>query len=248
MSLLNLKVGVTMPAYNEEEGIVSYINDIYSIFKGNVKEIVFIVADDLSTDKTLIELRYGINLGLPVKIVEAKVNTGSGPTTIRAWKEALNHDLDILVNTDGDGQYEPRELFEMVEELVQSELSVVEGKRINRNESFLRKMGSLSTRFLVFFRTRKRPGDANCPTRVYDMKIFPLLLTSCPSEAITPNMRMAVSYRKHNLQYKSFNLVFLPRRSKSNVGTLWAGGRGKFSPSLRYLKFCYRAIKDWFFY
>jgi dolichol-phosphate mannosyltransferase len=248
MTFLNIKVGVTMPAFNEEEGILSYIEDIYSIFKNNVREIVFIISDDLSVDNTVAKLKEGRELGLPIKTIESNINTGSGPTTIRAWKESLNHNFDLLINTDGDGQYEPRALFDMVNHLVTKRLHVVEGKRINRNESLLRKIGSLSTRILVFFRTWKNPGDANCPTRVYNMNIFPNLLLKCPNSAITPNMRMAVAYRKQNLKYEAFDLDFLPRRSKSNIGTLWAGGRGRFGPSLRYVKFCLKALNDWFFH
>jgi glycosyltransferase involved in cell wall biosynthesis len=248
MTFLNIKVGVTMPAFNEEEGIISYVEDIYSIFKNNVTEVVFIISDDLSTDNTVVKIMEGSELGLPIKTVESKINTGSGPTTIRAWKESLNHNFDILINTDGDGQYEPQALFEMVNKLVNKRLHVVEGRRINRDESILRKMGSLSTKILVFIRTWKNPGDANCPTRVYDMNIFPNLLLKCPDSAVTPNMRMAVAYRKQNLKYEAFDLVFLPRRSKSNIGTLWAGGRGKFGPSLRYVKFCLKALIDWFFH
>ena len=237
-----------MPAFNEEEGILSYIEDIYSIFKNNVREIVFIISDDLSIDNTVAKLKEGRELGLPIKTIESNINTGSGPTTIRAWKESLNHNFDLLINTDGDGQYEPRALFEMVNHLVTKRLHVVEGKRIDRNESLLRKIGSLSTRILVFFRTWENPGDANCPTRVYNMNIFPNLLLKCPNSAITPNMRMAVAYRKQNLKYEAFDLDFLPRRSKSNIGTHWAGGRGKFGPSLRYVKFCLKALNDWFFH
>lgn len=235
-----------MPVFNEEEGITSYVQDIYSIFKNNVKEIVFIISDDLSTDNTLSKIKKGIELGLPIKIIESKVNTGSGPTTFRAWKESINHNLDVLINTDGDGQYEPHALFDMVNKLINGRLDVVEGRRINRDDSILRKVGSLSTRILVFLRTRENPGDANCPTRVYDMKVFPNLLSTCPANSITPNMRMAVAYRKLKLAYESCDLIFLPRRSKSNVGTLWAGG-GKIKQSFRYLKFCYKAFIDWFF-
>jgi len=247
MTYLNVRVGVTMPAFNEGEGILSFIQDIYEVFRNNTKDVVFIISDDFSTDNTLLELKKGTELGIPIIILESQINTGSGPTTIRAWKESLKYNLDVLINTDGDGQYEPHALFEMVNKLVNRGLCVVEGRRINRNQNILRKVGSSSTRILVFLKTWKNPGDANCPTRAYNMSQFSSLLSKCPSDSITPNMRMAVAYRRLNLEYESIDLVFLPRRSKSNIGTHWAG-EGRFSPSLKYIKFCFKALNNWFFH
>jgi dolichol-phosphate mannosyltransferase len=246
MDLNRIKLAITMPAYNESSGIVSFLEDIYEEFYQKIEQLDFIIADDLSTDNTVFILKQSAARGLPLKIVETKFNTGSGPATHRAWSFILSGDYDVVLNTDSDGQYDVPALFDMVRVLITENLEVVEGNRILRKSSIVRKFGTLMTKFLVLIRSRNFPGDANCPTRAYDFNIFKDLVNKCPPNAITPNMWMAVNTRKSKLKFRKVDLEFLPRRGEVSVGTLWSGGSHNFSPTIKYFKFCYKAFKNWF--
>jgi dolichol-phosphate mannosyltransferase len=246
MNLSEIKLAITMPAFNESSGIIAFLEDIYKEFQQKIGFLEFIVADDRSTDTTVLILEKSRDRGFPIKIIESTLNTGSGPATHRAWSFVLNGDYDVVLNTDSDGQYSARALLEMVRVLITENLDVVEGNRILRKSSMVRKFGTFMTKFLVLIRSRNFPGDANCPTRAFDFKIFKDLVNKCPANAITPNMWMAVNIRNSELKFKKMDLEFLPRRGGTNIGTLWAGGRWKFSPTIKYFKFCYKAFKNWF--
>jgi len=113
-----LKVVVTIPAYNEEVTIA----DVIEGCKNYASEIF--VIDDGSTDKT----REIAQLA-EVKLIIHKMNRGLSDTIQDGFRAALNVGADIIINIDADGQYLPEEIPKLISPIVRDEADFVLGSR-----------------------------------------------------------------------------------------------------------------------
>ncbi|MHA2062281.1 MAG: glycosyltransferase family 2 protein, partial [Candidatus Sifarchaeia archaeon] len=114
----DLKVVVTIPAYNEEETIA----DVIEGCKNYASEIF--VIDDGSTDKT----REIAQLA-GVKMIIHKMNRGLSETIQDGFRAALNVGADIIINIDADGQYLAEEIPKLISPIIRDEADFVLGSR-----------------------------------------------------------------------------------------------------------------------
>ncbi len=130
----NLKVVVTIPAYNEEETIA----DVIEGCKKYANEIL--VIDDGSTDRT-----REIAQSAGVKVIVHKTNRGLSETIQDGFRAALNIGADIIVNIDADGQYLPEEIPKLIDPIVRDEADFVLGSRFAghiEEMSWIKKFGN----------------------------------------------------------------------------------------------------------
>ena len=117
-----MKLAVTIPAYNEEGTIGEVIRRIP---KKKLKECVIIVIDDGSKDKTSEEAELaGADL-----VYRFKENRGLAYAFKKGIDLALNSGANLIVNIDGDGQYDPEEIPLLVQPIVDGEGDIVLGSR-----------------------------------------------------------------------------------------------------------------------
>ena len=95
-----MKLFVQIPCFNEEKTIGSTIKDLPKDIPG-ISEIKIIVIDDGSTDKTV---REAISAGVDY-VVQNRSNKGLSRTFSIGLEHCLALGADLIVNTDGDNQY-----------------------------------------------------------------------------------------------------------------------------------------------
>ena len=117
-----MKLVVMIPAYNEEETIGSVIMEI----PRDCCEIVeVLVINDGSTDNTVEEARKaGAN-----RILSFKKNRGLAPAFRAGLETALEMGTDIIVNTDGDGQYNGKQIPDLIKPILDGRADFVLGSR-----------------------------------------------------------------------------------------------------------------------
>jgi glycosyltransferase involved in cell wall biosynthesis len=236
-----MRVIIAMPAYNESGGISGFLSELASAMEPH--DTMFIVADDCSTDGTLQVLaEYPLKERLVV--LPAERNLGHGPTTLRALRESLRHQPDVVVAVDGDGQFTGEDMRRLVDLLDSEDLDLVEGVRIGRADPFFRRATSWATRTLVHIRIRSRPLDANTPLRVYRPSALDGLLRCLPSDAITPNLLISALSRVGTLRLREESVASIPRRGGDPAGTTWRA-RYLSVPSTRFIRFCVEATRQW---
>ena len=117
----DLKIGVLIPAYNEEKNIGMTLSKFPKFISRNID---IIVINDGSTDNTdNIANNYGIIY------LEHKKNKGYGAAIRTGLEYCKNRDFDVIVLMDADGQHDPNELFQLIEPIIYGEADFVIGNR-----------------------------------------------------------------------------------------------------------------------
>ncbi len=133
----NMKIIVTMPAYDEERTIERVIEEIKEVMK--IYNYQILVVDDGSTDRTAeIARKAG------AKVISHKRNLGLVCTFRTEMKECLNLKADIIVHTDADGQYPSAYIPRLIEKINEG-YDIVLGSRFGKGRysgSLMKKVGN----------------------------------------------------------------------------------------------------------
>src|SRR3954470_21872919 len=115
----SMKLVVTIPALNEEKTIYQVVSGVPRDIPG-VDEVEVIVVNDGSTDATASEaLRAGaIVISLPGK-------GGLGHVFRTGLERAMRRGADIIVNIDGDGQFNPADVRKLIQPLLEDKADFV---------------------------------------------------------------------------------------------------------------------------
>ncbi|MDY6768685.1 MAG: glycosyltransferase family 2 protein, partial [Candidatus Nanohaloarchaea archaeon] len=119
-----MKVCVTIPAYNEEETVGEVVTDCARVLEEEGHDHEIIVMDDGSTDGTVAAAEDA-----GATVYSHHTNRGLGRTFASAMRHVLDHDPDVIVNIDADGQYEPSEMPELIGPVAAGEADLVLGTR-----------------------------------------------------------------------------------------------------------------------
>ena len=122
-----MKVLVIIPAYNEEENIVRFVNEL----RDTCPEVDYVVINDCSKDRTLQILQEN-----RFNYIDLPVNLGIGGGVQTGYKYAVEKGYDIAVQMDGDGQHDPKYLMTLVQAVERGEADMCIGSRFIENEGF----------------------------------------------------------------------------------------------------------------
>lgn len=113
----NKKIGVIIPAYNEESSIASVIRDIPDCVD------IIIVVDNNSNDSTAEKARQS-----GAKVV-FQPNRGYGNACLKGIESLSEENVDIVAFLDGDYSDHPDELLMLVEPIISGDYTMVIGSR-----------------------------------------------------------------------------------------------------------------------
>lgn len=150
-----MKVLVIIPAYNEQDSILSVVSELKSLHP----DYDYLVVNDCSTDDTEKILREnGLNhISLPL-------NLGIGGGVQSGYRYAVQEGYDIAVQMDGDGQHDPAYLDNVVGPVARGECDMCVGSRFITGDGFqssaLRRFGIRFLSFLI---------KLSCGVKIYDV-------------------------------------------------------------------------------
>jgi glycosyltransferase involved in cell wall biosynthesis len=122
------KIGVIVPAYNEEE----FVESVLETMPEFVDKII--VVDDGSVDKTSEKVMPFVKKNPDRFILIRQENQGVGGAIITGHKKALEVGMDIMAVMAGDGQMNPVELPRLLEPIIADKADYVKGNRLLRRE------------------------------------------------------------------------------------------------------------------
>ena len=115
-----MKILILVPAYNEEENIFNTIQDI--IFKA--PDVGYIVINDCSKDGTKAVLKEN-----NIPYLDLPINLGIGGGVQAGYLYAMEHDYDIAIQFDGDGQHDASYVSQMIDYIAKEDYNMVIGSR-----------------------------------------------------------------------------------------------------------------------
>ncbi len=119
-----LRLIVQIPCYNEERTLPDVVRGIPRQIAG-VDRVEILVIDDGSTDRTVAVAR---ELGVD-HVVRHTNNKGLARTFRTGLDTCLALGADIIVNTDGDNQYDARDIARLIQPILDGEADIVVGDR-----------------------------------------------------------------------------------------------------------------------
>lgn len=164
----NLSISVFFPCYNDGGTIASMVMGAMIVLDDITKDYEVIVIDDGSTDASreiLQRLEHDYD---KVKVVYHSGNRGYGGALRSGFSAASK---DLIFYTDGDAQYDVRELKKLVSAL-EDNIDVVQGYKTKRLDPFHRVIiGKLYQNMMKFiFGLKIR--DVDCDFRLIRRKVF----------------------------------------------------------------------------
>jgi glycosyltransferase involved in cell wall biosynthesis len=156
-------LSVFFPAYNDAPSLPALIGNTFAVLREHVADFEVIVVNDGSRDKTgevLEDLRR--QFGPLLRIVTHPVNRGYGGALRSGFAAATK---EYVFYTDGDGQYDVRELPSLLA-LAEPGVGLVNGYKLERNDPWHRiVIGKVYNAFArALFRIRIR--DIDCDFRL----------------------------------------------------------------------------------
>jgi glycosyltransferase involved in cell wall biosynthesis len=119
-----MKLIVQIPCFNEEKTLPRTIRGIPRKIDG-LEEVELLIVDDGSTDRTLeVAKELGVH-----HIVKNTNNKGLARSFMAGLDAAIKLGAHVIVNTDGDNQYDGRDIPNLIAPILQGEADIVIGDR-----------------------------------------------------------------------------------------------------------------------
>ena len=124
-------ISVFFPAFNDEDSIARLIHEALALLPQVTDDYEVIVINDGSSDGTGVVLDDLASKLSRLRVVHHPCNRGYGGALRSGFEHAVK---DLIFYTDGDGQYDVREIMKLLP-LMTEEIDVVNGYKIKRSDS-----------------------------------------------------------------------------------------------------------------
>ncbi|MFC4653051.1 glycosyltransferase family 2 protein [Lactococcus nasutitermitis] len=185
------KILLIIPAYNEAEGIVENIQKVQAYQKNINYQLDYLVINDGSTDneeQVLVENN--------INHIELIQNLGIGGAVQTGYIYAYQHDYDIAVQFDGDGQHDIESLPNLIEPILKDEADFVVGSRFldESNSEFksstARQTGIKILSALIYFSSKIRIKDVTSGYRAGNKQVISQFVKRYPRQYPEPETYM----------------------------------------------------------
>lgn len=156
-------LSVVFPVYNEEENIPLLLAEIAAALEGHGWAYEIVAVDDGSTDRSLEVLRANRDRFPTLRVLALEKNSGQTAALDAAWHAARGR---LVVSLDADLQNDPADIPAMVRRLDESHSDMVIGVRVNRQDTWSRKMQSRIGNGVRNMITGDRITDTGCSLKL----------------------------------------------------------------------------------
>jgi len=161
-------ISAFFPAFNDGGTIPSMVISVVRTLPKVTDDYEVVVVNDGSSDYTAEMLEELDRLYPQVRIVTHPRNKGYGAALRSGFSSATK---EWIFYTDGDGQYDPRELVNLVE-AVREDTDIVNGFKIERHDPLHRVIIGRVYHHIVRFMFGFRLRDVDCDFRLIRRKVF----------------------------------------------------------------------------
>lgn len=198
-------ISAVIPAFNEEDAIAGTVTGVAQALDGLGIDFEIVVVDDGSRDKTAAvvhELRDRFPM---VRLVSHGTNRGYGAALATGFAAASN---DLLFLTDGDRQFDPREIAKLLPLLDQADLAI--GYRKPRADPWQRRFFGWGWNALINRLFGYTARDVDCAFKLFPRRLIAEL--DVTSQAHTFSPELIVKARRAGYRVAEVRVTHLPRR------------------------------------
>jgi len=163
------ELSVFFPAYNEENNIQKTVEKAIPIIKKIAGKWEVIIVNDGSTDKTEVVVKGLIKKYPQVRLVTHNPNRGYGA----AFKSGFyNGKYDWITFTDADGQFDFKDIYQLIEKQKETKADLVIGYYLGRKVPFMRIWASKLWELMVFLLFGLKVRDIDCGFKLVSKKVI----------------------------------------------------------------------------
>ena len=155
-------ISIIVPVFNEEENVLSLARELAKALDKEPRSYELVFVDDASQDRTWERVREAHRLDRRVRGVRHERNSGQSAAV---WTGILATTAPIIATLDGDLQNDPADLPRLLAEL--KVVDFVCGIRVNRRDSWLRRVSSRIARWARKAALGADFQDTGCAVRVF---------------------------------------------------------------------------------
>jgi glycosyltransferase involved in cell wall biosynthesis len=186
------RYSLVVPIYNEAGNILPLMEDAVAVLAARGQSFEIILVNDGSDDRSAGEIAEAIRRWSQCAELRLPVRGGQGPALLAGLQAARG---ELLLTMDGDGQNDPRDFPGLIDRVESGELDVACGWRVDRHDSWLR-------RVLSRFANEVRQGifddgvhDAGCQLRVMRRAVREVLFPMDMMQSFVPAIAVAARFR-----------------------------------------------------
>ncbi len=176
-------ISAVIPAYNEERAIGSTVEAVVEALGGLVDDHEVIVVDDGSRDATA-SIVGALRERLPsVRLVSHETNRGYGAALATGFATATR---ELLFLTDGDKQFDVRELAAFLPKLGEADLVI--GYRRPRADPWVRRFYGWGWNVLVNLLFGHTARDVDCAFKLFPRRVLAELRVHSTGHTFSPEL------------------------------------------------------------
>jgi glycosyltransferase involved in cell wall biosynthesis len=213
---------IIIPAFNEEDKIGEVLKKIPASIDG-VGEIEKLVINDGSTDKTA-----EIARSMKVEVIDNYKTMGVGFSFGRGLNYAVDNGFDMMVNIDGDAQFDPQDIPKLLQPILDESAEFVTASRfINKkpipNMPIAKLWGNRLMSLLISRLVGKKYLDVSCGFRAYSKRAL-LLLNLQGRFTYTQEIFIDLSFKGLNIREIPIKVKYFPSRRSKVASNLFVYG------------------------
>ncbi len=175
---------ILIPSYNEEKNLSAVLDRMHRVgeqisnfgWKADI-----LVINDGSEDRTEDIARYA-----GVRVLSLPVNLGYGAALQAGFKMAKKEKYDAAVSIDADGQHQPEDIVQLLQEFEKNHAQVVLGSRFVTHTGYktnlFRRVGIYLFSFVLYLLSGKRVADVTTGFQVVDQSVVNLFADEYPHD------------------------------------------------------------------
>ena len=213
---------IAIPCLNEQSTIDELIRSIPKKFQG-IKRVEILVIDDGSTDAT-----KEIAISCGAQVISHKSNRGLGASFRTASEYALSSLFDLMVVIDGDLQFDPREIKNLIRPVVEENIDVSVGSRFSdsseiKHLSMMKRIGNSAVTKVVNRLTHAQYTDVSSGFRCFSREALLRINTNFEYN-FSQEILLEIAYHKLEVVEIPVSVVYFENRESRVASNLWKYG------------------------
>jgi len=156
-------LSIVFPVFNEEENVPILLEEIAAAMRGQPWSYEIVAVDDGSRDRSLEVLRQSRAKYPNLRVLAFEKNSGQTAALDAAWRAARG---TYVVSLDADLQNDPADIPTMMRRLEEDNADMVIGVRVNRQDTWARKVQSRIGNGVRNWITGDRITDTGCSLKL----------------------------------------------------------------------------------